>query len=79
MQNFESVEEVAQELQGAEEVTLNLPDDHMFLTQDGLQADDSIDKQMEDAPIQDESQREIQLLDLHSRGCDLYICSDVLR
>ena len=64
---------------GAEDVKMNLPEDHMSLTLDGLQPDNSIDNTMEDAPIQDEIQREIQLLDLHSRGCDLYICSDVLR
>ena len=64
---------------GAEDVKMNLPEDHMSLTLDGLQPDDSIDNTMEDAPIQDEIQWEIQLLDLHSRGCDLYICSDVLR
>ena len=64
---------------GAEDVKMNLPKDHMSLTPDGLQPDDSIDNTMEDAPIQDEIQWEIQLLDLHSRGCDLYICSGVLR
>ena len=53
---------------GAEDVKMNLPKDHMSLTLDGLQPDDSIDNTMEDAPIQDEIQREIQLLDLHSRS-----------
>ena len=59
---------------GAEDVKMNLPEDHMSLTLDGLQPDDSIDNTMEDAPIQDEIQWEIQVLDFHSRGCDLYIC-----
>ena len=53
---------------GAKDVKINLPKDHMSLTLDGLQPDNSIDNTMEDAPIQDEIQREIQLLDLHSRS-----------
>ena len=78
VQNFVNVEEVTQELRDAADVRMNLPEDHMSLTLDGLQPDDSIDNTMEDAPIQDEIQWKTQLLDLHSRGCDLYIYSDVL-
>ena len=43
VQNFVNVEEVTQELRDAADVRMNLPEDHMSLTLDGLQPDDSID------------------------------------